>query len=166
MPAPEGNTYALGKGRPTSYKQEYDELVYNYCLLGATDKDLAGFFGVAESTLNLWKETHESFSESLNAGKAIADGKVAQSLFQLATGYSHPDTHFTSYEGTVIKTETTKHYPPSATAQIFWLKNRQKKFWRDKVVVENEQPDSRLIRRDDANGDIVIETPSDDETDV
>src|ERR1700730_3561900 len=32
-------------GQPTSYKPEYIELAHNYCLLGATNEVLAGFFG-------------------------------------------------------------------------------------------------------------------------
>jgi hypothetical protein len=33
-------------GQPTSYKPEYCELAHNYCLLGATNEALGGFFGV------------------------------------------------------------------------------------------------------------------------
>lgn len=168
MPAPEGNQYALNNqgGRPTKYRPEYAEQAYKLCLLGHTDAEMASFFDVVESTINDWKLEHDEFYESIKRGKAIADGNVVDRLYQRATGYSHPDTHFTSYEGEVKATPTTKHYPPDTTAAIFWLKNRQKKNWRDKVVVENEQPDNRLVRRDTANGDIVIETPENDEADV
>ena len=31
-------------GRPTKYKREYEELAYNYALLGVTDKELSVFF--------------------------------------------------------------------------------------------------------------------------
>jgi hypothetical protein len=34
-------------GQPTKYKPEYDELAHSYCLLGATNGVLAGFFDVA-----------------------------------------------------------------------------------------------------------------------
>ena len=56
-------------GRPSKYLPEYDELVFKLCLLGSTDAELAETFGVAESTLNLWKKEHPSFSESLGRGK-------------------------------------------------------------------------------------------------
>ena len=58
MPAPKGNKYAEGcedSGRPTKYKDEYCEQAYKLCLLGATDKEMADFFQVSLSTLNLWK---------------------------------------------------------------------------------------------------------------
>ena len=35
-------------GRPTEYKEEYNEQVYKLCLLGAKDKELADFFNVEE----------------------------------------------------------------------------------------------------------------------
>ena len=52
-------------GRPSDYKPEYDEQVRKICALGADDKKLADFFNVSESTLNLWKLKHPTFSESL-----------------------------------------------------------------------------------------------------
>ncbi|SDY78195.1 hypothetical protein [Nitrosomonas sp. Nm33] len=39
-------------GRPTSYRPEYAEQAYKLCLLGATDKQLAEFFNVVESTIS------------------------------------------------------------------------------------------------------------------
>ena len=59
-----GNKYAVGNkggGRPTLFKEEYLEQAYKLCLLGATDADLADFFGVDEDTINLWKRTHKDF---------------------------------------------------------------------------------------------------------
>lgn len=138
MSAPTGNQYAVGNegGRPSKYKSEYAEQVYRLCLLGLTDAELAAFFGVNEDTIYEWANAHTEFSDSRKKGKDIADGNVADSLYQSAVGYSHPDTHFSNYEGVVTATPTTKHYPPNPTSAIFWLKNRQKKHWRDKVEVE------------------------------
>ena len=134
-------------GRPTKYKIEYDELAYNYCLLGATDAELGEFFSVDERTINNWKIDFPSFFQSIKKGKEIADAKVAQALFHRATGYSHEDVDIKMYEGGIIETPYTKYYPPDATSAIFWLKNRQPKKWRDKQVTEHE-------------GEITIETKS------
>jgi hypothetical protein len=41
------------------------------------------------------------------------------------------------FEGEIITTKLTKHYPPDTTAAIFWLKNRQPGKWRDKTIVDN-----------------------------
>ena len=50
------------RGRPTSYKPEYDELAYKFCLLGATDAKLAVLLSVNEDTIHEWKKVHPSFS--------------------------------------------------------------------------------------------------------
>lgn len=134
-------------GRPTKYKEEYAELAYNYCLLGAIDEELASFFDVDVSTIHRWKHDHPDFCDSVKRGKEIADAKVAQALFHRATGYSHEDIDIKMYEGGIIETPYIKHYPPDATSAIFWLKNRQPKKWRDKQVTEHE-------------GQITIETKS------
>ena len=39
-----------GPGHPSLYKPEYCELGHNYCLLGATNEELGGFFGVTRRT--------------------------------------------------------------------------------------------------------------------
>lgn len=118
-------------GRPTKYRAEYDETAFNYCLLGATNEQLAEFFDVAVSTISLWMVEHESFSDAIKRGKAEADGKVSRSLYERANGYSHPEDVIFNDKGTPLIVPTIKHYPPDTTAAIFWLKNRQPKLWRD-----------------------------------
>lgn len=122
----------MAGGRPTDYKEEYNEQAYNYCLLGATDAELAVFFGVCVATINNWKNDYPLFLESLKQGKEMADARVAKALFSRATGYSHEDVDIKMYEGQIIETPTIKHYPPDATSMIFWLKNRQPEKWREK----------------------------------
>jgi hypothetical protein len=120
-----------GRGRPSLYQPLYAVQAEKLCLLGATDAELADFFDIAESTLNLWKLDHPEFSESLKRGKTLADAHVAERLFQRATGYVHDDVHISNYKGSITVTKIDKHYPPDTTAAIFWLKNRQKNRWRD-----------------------------------
>lgn len=130
--AAKGKASAKPVGRPSRYKEEFSDQARKLCRLGATDKELAEFFGVAVSTLNLWKKNHPQFSESLKEGKALADAEVADKLFQRATGYSHPDVHISNYQGVITITPLVKHYPPDPTSMIFWLKNRRPDLWRDK----------------------------------
>lgn len=130
-------------GRPTDYRAEYAEKAYKLCLLGMTDKELADFFEVSEQTINAWKEKHPKFLESLKAGKDDADAKVADRLYQRAMGYTHPEEKIFQYEGGVVRTETLKHYPPDTAAAIFWLKNRNKSKWRERV--EHTGPDGGAI---------------------
>lgn len=119
-------------GRPSKYRDEFAEQARKLCLLGATDKDLASFFEVSEATLNNWKIEYPSFLESLKAGKQLADAVIADSLYQRAKGYSHPEDDIRVVAGEIVITPTIKHYPPDSTALIFWLKNRRPDLWRDK----------------------------------
>lgn len=126
------------RGRPTRYQAEFAEQAQKLCRLGATDKELADFFAVDVATVNRWKLRHPEFRESLKRGKEIADAEVADRLFKRATGYSHKDTKFATFEGKITdREEYDKHYPPDTVACIFWLKNRRPDLWRDKVGLEH-----------------------------
>jgi hypothetical protein len=128
-------------GRPTSYSEEYAEQAYKLCLLGATDKKLADFFGVSEQTVNAWKSAHPHFLESITRGKEIADAEIAESLFHRAKGYSHPEVDIRVVDHVIVQTPLTKHYPPDTPAASLWLRNRQPKLWRDKQDMELTGPD-------------------------
>ena len=119
--------------RPTKYQQEYAKQAAKLCAMGATDRDLANFFEVAESTLYLWKIEYPEFSESLKLGKAPADERVERSLYQRACGYSHPEDDIRVVNGEIVITPTIKHYPPDTTACIFWLKNRKPEEYRANI---------------------------------
>ncbi len=136
-------------GRPSAYRKEFAQQAKKITLLGATDMDLADFFGVALSTINLWKLKHPEFSESLKVGKDSADERVISSLYHRAIGYSHPEVDIRAVDGVIVQTPLTKHYPPDTTAAIFWLKNRRKEEFRDKVEhthdVEQDSPLAQLM---------------------
>ena len=89
MPATGSETEPNKGGRPTEYRPEYNEQARKLCLLGATDAQLADFFGVSETTINNWKLAHPEFLESLKAGKEKADALVAHALYHRAIGYKH-----------------------------------------------------------------------------
>ncbi|MDO5653127.1 MAG: helix-turn-helix domain-containing protein [Brachymonas sp.] len=130
------NTAKRGPGRPSSYREHYADQAYKLTLLGATDAQLGNFFEVSEQTINTWKKVYPAFLESIKRGKDVADARVAEALFKRATGYSHPDTHISNYQGEVTITPIEKHYPPDPASMIFWLKNRQPESWRDRVEAD------------------------------
>lgn len=154
-----------GAGRPTSYKDEYAEQAYNYCLLGATDAQLANFFNVCVATINNWKNDFPEFLDSVKKGKEIADAKVARMLFDRATGaviktqqaIKIKDSQFNS-EGRKVSEEErievvdlVQEVPPDTTAAIFWLKNRNPEMWRDKREYSentdgNDEIEIRVVR--------------------
>jgi hypothetical protein len=128
-------------GRPTDYKNEYCQQTEKLCKLGATDKDLADFFEVDESTINNWKIAHPEFLESIRAGKVLADANVADSLYQRAMGFEHDSEEIKIINGAVERVPIRKIYPPDTVAAIFWLKNRQKDKWRDKTETDIKYPE-------------------------
>lgn len=119
-------------GRPSKFREEFNAQAEKLCRIGATDKDIAAFFGVRESTLNNWKLKHPAFMEALKRGKDEVDGLVEQSLFRRAMGYSHQAEKVFQYQGAIVRAKTVEHYAPDTTACIFWLKNRQPEKWRDR----------------------------------
>lgn len=104
---------------------------------GYTEEELAVIFNVQKSTITNWKKQFPQFMASLKEGKLLADVKVEASLYQRANGYSHPDVHISNYQGDITVTPIIKHYPPDPTSMIFWLKNRKKDEWRDKLDVDH-----------------------------
>lgn len=125
-------------GRPTKFKPEFCVQATNYALLGATDADLALFFGVHQSTIHEWQSSHPEFLAALRKGKEVADAEVAKSLYLRATGYSHRAVKIFAdpKTGSELIIPYTEKFPPDPTSMIFWLKNRQKDKWRDKHETE------------------------------
>lgn len=126
-------------GRPTKYKPEYCDQVRKLCLLGATDPEIADFFEVNVDTLYEWRKVYPAFSEAIKEGKSLADSQVAERLYNRAMGYEHDDVELKVVSvgqggGSVVeKVSVRKIYPPDTAAAIFWLKNRQRGKWRDRI---------------------------------
>jgi len=55
-------------GRPSRYRDEFPDQARKLCRLGATDKELADFFGVDMATVGRWKLQHTGFREALKEG--------------------------------------------------------------------------------------------------
>ena len=125
-------------GRPPKYKTAFAPQAAKLCALGATDEDLADFFDVKVRTIARWKVEHDEFCQALKAGKAHADDRVEQSLYQRAVGYSYDAVKLFNHMGAVVRAEYREHYPPDTVAAIFWLKNRRPEQWRDKQQLEHD----------------------------
>lgn len=84
---------------------------------GLTNEQIANNIGINVKTLYDWKNRNSNISNVLKKGREVVDFEVENALLKNAL------------EGNV-------------TAQIFWLKNRKKLQWREKVEYtsdENEQ---------------------------
>lgn len=132
-------------GRPTDYEDAFAGQAKKLTALGATDVEIADFFGVHVATIYRWKHTHPDFCEALNEGKAKADERVTNSLYQKAVGYTFESEKIFQAQGEIIRAPTREHVPPDTTAAIFWLKNRQPELWRDKQSLEHVGKDGGPI---------------------
>jgi hypothetical protein len=134
-------------GRPTAYKAEFVGQVAKLCNLGATDEDLADFFNVSIRTIASWKVEHSEFLHALKAGKEAADDRVERSLYARATGYSYDAVKIFMPAGAPkpVYAKYREHAPPDATSAIFWLKNRRRDEWRDKLDHEHTGKDGAAL---------------------
>lgn len=133
---------------------------------GLTDEQIAKNMGIAESTLYAWKGKYPEFSDSLKKGKEVVDIQVENALFKRAMGYSYEEV---TQERTKVGEDedglpifemqetrrVTKEVQPDVTAQIFWLKNRKPKEWRDKQQIDANFTGSV--------GDFVLQVSKDEE---
>jgi hypothetical protein len=98
----------MSAGRPTLYDPaKHPALAESFCLLGATNAQLAEMLDVSISSIDAWIRDYEEFSSAIKNGREIADARVSKSLYHRA-----------------LNGETT--------ACIFWLKNRRPANWREK----------------------------------
>lgn len=82
---------------------------------GLSDEQIARQMGISRSTLSDWKKKFPDISDALKKGKEIVDYEVENALLSAALA-------------------------GNTTAQIFWLKNRRPKVWREKPeVIEQEE---------------------------
>lgn len=134
-------------GRPSKYEPSFNKRVYEYCLLGATDEQLATFFEVHRDTIDEWKRVHPKFAEARLKGKERADALVAKSLYGRALGYDYKEvTTEVDADGRAKDKVTTKHLPGDVQAQRYWLNNRRPKEWGEKIKVEDDRTDAQLIK--------------------
>ena len=112
---------------------------------GLTDEQIAKNIGIATSTFYEWKKKELEFSESLKKGKEVVDFEVENALLKKALGYTITlNKQRVTKDGDVVDITEEVHVPPDTTAQIFWLKNRQVKKWRDKVEIADNEAIKKL----------------------
>lgn len=116
----------------TLYRPEYAESARIYCLLGATNLQLAEIFGVHPRTIDGWIASRDDFNDAVKAGRVVADAKVAAACFKRAIGYTYTDQYINK-QGELVVVE--KEMPPDVHAQVFWLTRRRRDLWAEKQEV-------------------------------
>lgn len=115
-------------------------LIEGWARNGLTDEQIAKNLGISKTTLYKYIKEQPELSERLKKGKEVIDLEVENALLKRALGYIFKEVkEEVNVDGIVIKkTIIRKEVVADTTAQIFWLKNRKPKEWRDKNVIEHE----------------------------
>jgi hypothetical protein len=125
-------------GQPPVYRPGHAEAARKLVELGANDFEIAQIFGVSPTTIMHWRVKHPEFAEALrfrDEHGTFADDRVKRSLLHKATGYSFHSEKIFCQDGVVTRVPVVEHVPPSDTAMIFYLKNRDRERWSDRREV-------------------------------
>ena len=122
---------------------ENDKLILleGWAKSGLTDEQIAKNIGINRTTLYDWKKKEVNIADALKKGKEVIDFEVENALLKRALGYEYEEE---TYENGILTKKVKKHVAPDTTAQIFWLKNRQVKKWRDKVEIADNEAIKKL----------------------
>lgn len=88
---------------------------------GLTYEQIAKNMGIGLTTLKEWRQKEPTISATLKKGREVVDFEVENALLKNALS-------------------------GNVTAQIFWLKNRKKNEWRDKVEYETNNDDLNKVK--------------------
>lgn len=135
----------MGKRGPaSSFKPEYSTQAHKFCILGATNEQLAEFFDVSVATVGNWLRDFPEFKEAVTRGRMVADADVAERLFTKAKGYEREATRWFQTPDGPQEVKVTQHYAPDTAACMFWLRNRRRDLWRDKIEHEHHASSEML----------------------
>lgn len=104
-----------------------------FCMLGATDAQIADFLGVPTHYVGMWMKSDERFRDAVKAGKTIADAEIAKSLYRRAMGFENCTTR--EQKAVVVDKSRVevvtleREHPPDTSAIGKWLNNRQRDTW-------------------------------------
>ena len=133
-------------------------LLEDWARQGLFDAQIAKNMGISEATLYRYKANHPEIKEALRKGKEVVDIEVENAMLKRALGYTITiNEQKVDKDGYVHDLKRDVHIPGDVTAQIFWLKNRRRQQWRDKVEVEKGESVQKIeiindLPKDEENG--------------
>ncbi|MBQ7227747.1 MAG: hypothetical protein IJX05_05050 [Clostridia bacterium] len=109
----------MAKSKYESHVAPRLEEIKDWVRNGATDEDIYTRLGISKNAFYEYKRKYNDFYDSLKENRDYVDGQVENALLQSAL------------KGNI-------------TAQIFWLKNRRPKTWREHPEPSTEDPQKKL----------------------
>jgi hypothetical protein len=73
----------MNKRRPIRFNPDHSDLARKFCMLGATNEDLARLLEVPRETVDAWLAEVPEFAAAVRAGRDVADATVAERLCRI-----------------------------------------------------------------------------------
>jgi hypothetical protein len=120
-----------------------------------------------------WKNKYQDIADALKKNKDAADYEVENALYESTLGKYVTVKKAIKVKRVLVENGVRKEFedikmvdeqqyiPPNTTAQIFWLKNRQPKKWRDKVDVEQKGNMEHILKNMETMSDVLKRTAPD-----
>lgn len=122
-------------------------LIEGWARDGLTQEQIANNLDINPETLIEYKKKYIEFSNAIKKGQEVVDFEVENALLKSALGYTVTlNEQKVTKDGDVVDTVKEVHMPPNPTSIIFWLKNRKKKQWRDRVLEEGTQEEINKVK--------------------
>jgi len=123
----------LPTAKPIIFLPDHENEVAMLAMRGATDREIADTFGVKLSLLRKWKRVYPSLSAAIDSGRTRADAQVVAALHKKAIGFEYDEEIAIRGKNFVDITKIKKVAHPDTAAIKYWLGNRQKEHFSDRV---------------------------------
>lgn len=106
-------------GRPSEYKPEYCDVLYEHMREGYSKTAAAGLMGICRQTIHNWADAHPEFLDAVKRGEAARTAFLERDLLLAKDG-------------------------PKVTSRIFALKNAAPEEWKDRRDVDLTSSDGSM----------------------
>ena len=118
------------KGRDFYKTPEGLTLLEGWARAGLTMNQIAHNVGRTTDCIYKWIKDCPEIAEAIKKGREVVDLEVERALYKSALGYTVEEEQS---DNKGYKRRVTRYIPASVSAQIFWLKNRKSKEWKDRT---------------------------------
>ena len=140
----------MAKSKYETHVKDKLILIEGWARNGLIEEQIAKNLGISIQTFYTYKNKYVEFFEALKKGKEVIDTEVENALLKKSLGfkeevrkpfkikrveYHENGKKKLEYEE-IVYAEDEIIFAPDTTAQIFWLKNRRPKDWRDRKDYE------------------------------
>jgi len=140
--------------RASLYRPRYVRAAALLVANGASDADLADFFGISRDTLKWWQSRHPAFGAAVRGAKEALTPIVERNLALKAIGWEQESekVFYDGARGEVIRVQTREQLPPDTRAAERWLQAKGGPEWQpaaqriDHRVVVRSMSDEELAR--------------------